>query len=115
MMRRLMLALPVVLVAACATGPTLDQQLATFIGQSEGDVVARLGVPVRTYEVEGRRFLQFEQHRTILLPGDPWGYGGWYRRPWMTPSTYAVERCDLTFTLRAGRVESYAARGEGCR
>ncbi|MCI0752274.1 hypothetical protein [Teichococcus vastitatis] len=114
-MRRLILALPVVLLAACAVGPTLDQQLSTFVGQSEGDVVARMGVPVRTYEIEGRRFLQFEQYSTVMVPGDPLYYGGWYRRHWATPSTYAQVRCDITFTLRAGRVESYAARGDGCR
>ncbi|MFC3123634.1 hypothetical protein ACFOD4_01060 [Pseudoroseomonas globiformis] len=113
-MRRLILAIPL-LLGACATGPTLDQQLSTFVGQSEGDVVTRLGVPVRTYETEGRRFLQFEQYRTVIVPGDPWGYGGgYYRRPWISPSTYATVRCDLTFTLRGGRVESYAARGDGC-
>lgn len=113
-MRRLILALPL-LLAACAQGPTLAQRLSTFIGQGEGELVSNLGVPVRTYETEGRRFLQFEQQSTVLVPGDPWGYGYYgFRRPWMTPSTYAVVRCDITFALRAGRVESFTARGEGC-
>lgn len=113
-MLRLILALPLVL-AACAQGPTLEQRLATFIGQREGDLVASLGVPTRTYEADGRRFLQFEQQRLVVIPGDPWNYG-WYgmRRPWAVPSTYAPVRCDITFILREGRVESFSARGDGC-
>ncbi|MXP65713.1 hypothetical protein E0493_20390 [Roseomonas sp. M0104] len=113
-MRRLIFALPLAL-AACATGPTLSQRLSTFIGQGEGDLVAGLGVPVRTYEADGRRFLQFERQRTVLVPGDPWSYGYYgMRRPWAVPSSYAVERCDITFILRGGRAESFTLHGEGC-
>jgi len=113
-MRRLILSLPVVL-AACATGPTLEQRLSTFVGQREGDLVAGLGVPVRTYEVDGRRFLQFERQRTVLVPGDPWPYGYYGMwRPWAVPSSYAVVRCDITFILRGGLVEGFTLHGEGC-
>lgn len=119
-MRRAALFLLPALLAACAQGPTLDQRLSTFIGRSEADLVAALGVPVRTHEVEGRRFLQFEQRRTVEVaqPGmyrpsyGPWGPRWGY---WAPGSSYAVVGCDLTFTLRDGRVESYSYRGEGCR
>lgn len=114
----LLLAAP---LAGCATGPTFEQRMATFVGRSEADLVATLGVPVRTYETGGRRFLQFEQRATVLVPGDPWGFGPWgfgppwgYRRPWAVPPSYAVVGCDLTFALREGRVESFTARGQGC-
>ncbi len=110
---------PMLLLAACAQGPTLDQRLSTFVNQSEGDLVAALGVPVRTYETEGRRFLQFEQRRTQALasPGfhrpyyGPWG-PSWGYAP--GPPAYAVVGCDITFALRQGRVESFTHRGEGC-
>jgi hypothetical protein len=119
-MRRAVLALPL-LFAACATGPTLQQRLSTYVGRGEADLVAELGVPVRTYEAEGRRFLQYEQRRTVAISqpgyygpafGGPWGYrrGGY----WPAPPTYAVTGCDLTFALRDGRVESFTYRGEGC-
>lgn len=112
--------LPLVLLAACAQGPTLEQRLSTLIGRSEGDLVAELGVPNRTYEVEGRRFLQFEQRRTVAVsqPGfdrpffTPYGYR-WSYVP--APPAYAVVGCDVTFALRNGRVESFNFRGEGCR
>ncbi|WBV43561.1 hypothetical protein [Pseudoroseomonas cervicalis] len=111
------LLLPALLAGCAAPGPTLEQRLATFINRPEGELVAQLGVPVRTYETEGRRFLQFEQQSTILVPGDSWGYGynPWgYRRPWTAPPSYAVTRCEMTFAVRQGLVESFTARGEGC-
>ncbi|PHK93351.1 hypothetical protein CR162_19000 [Pseudoroseomonas rhizosphaerae] len=116
-MRRILpaLLLPALLAGCAAPGPTLEQRLSTFINRSEAELVARLGVPVRTYETGGRRFLQFEERQTVLVPGDPWGYGYYgYRRPWHTPSSYAVVQCDMTFAIRNDRVESFTARGQGC-
>lgn len=116
-MRRLILslALPATLAACAAPGPTLEQRLATFINRSEGELVAQLGVPVRTYQTEGRRFLEFEHRQTVVVPGDPWFYGPYgYRRSWAAPSAYAVVQCNMTFAIRNDRVESFTARGEGC-
>ena len=128
-MRRLTLLLPL-LLAACATGPTLDQRLSTFIGQNELQLVSALGVPARTYETDGVKFLQFESQRTVALPGDPLGYGpglggGFYgrRRGYyggglygggFAPPSYAVVGCDVTFSLRDERVAGFSFRGEGC-
>lgn len=117
-MRRLapILLLP---LAACAQGPTLNERLSVFINRSEGDLVAELGVPVRTYEADGRRFLQYEQRRAMAVadPGlyrpffGPWGPRWGYVPP---APTFAVVGCDITFALRQGRVESYTFRGNGC-
>lgn len=124
-MRRFALLLPL-LAAACATGPTLDQRLATFVGQGEGELVSNLGVPVRTYETDGRKFLQFESQRTVALLGSPYGYGpgfgggfygrrgGYFGGGGFAPTTYASVNCDVTFALRNDRVESFTYRGEGC-
>ncbi len=113
------LLLPALLAGCAAPGPTLEQSLASFINRPEADLIAQLGVPVRTYEAQGIRFLQFEQQQTVLVPGDPWGYGfgygPWaYRRPWAVPPVYAVLRCDITVATRQGVVESFTARGDGC-
>jgi hypothetical protein len=115
---RAILLLPL-LLAACAQGPGLSERLSTWVGRSEGDLVAEFGVPVRTYEVEGRRFLQYEQRRTVALsqPGfdrpyfTPWGPRFGY---FPAPPAYATYGCDLTFAIRAGRVENFSFRGEGC-
>jgi hypothetical protein len=117
-MRRALLLLPL-LLAACAERPGLSERLSPWIGRGEADLIAAFGVPVRTHEAEGRRFLQFEQRRSVLVPQpgfdrpffSPWGprFGGW-----PPPPVQAVLTCELTFALREGRVESYSFRGEGC-
>jgi hypothetical protein len=115
-MRHALLILPL-LLAACETGPTLDQRLSVWIGRGEGDLVAAFGVPVRTYEVEGRRFLQFEQRRSVpVAQPDPWFQGPWGPRRgyWPPGPAYAVVGCDLTFAIRDHRVESFSFRGQGC-
>ena len=104
--------------AGCATGPTLDQRLLPFVGRSEGDLVAALGVPERTYEVEGRKFLTFEETRSYVVAGSPAFYPGYgYGRfgPYLSPPGYIVRTCEITFAVRQGRVESFTYRGDGCR
>jgi len=102
------------LLAGCATGPTLDQRLATLIGQNEGDVVAALGVPVRVHEADGRRFLEFERTRTIGVPSSPFYHGYGFRGGYVPGPSYAVVQCSITFVLRNDRAESFSYRGEGC-
>ena len=116
-MRRSALACSLALAGAgCATGPTLEQRLSPFVGRSEGDLVAELGVPERTYEVEGRKFLTFEERRSYIVAGDPYLYRGYSRfGPYFSPPGYVTRACDITFTLRGGRAESFSTRGDGCR
>lgn len=119
-MKRLLPLSLIAVLSACAQGPTLDQRLSTFVGRSEGDLVAALGVPARTYETEGRRFLQFEQRRSVAYasPGlyHPYHYGPFGPRFGYVPGppVYGVVGCDITFALRGGRVENFTYRGEGC-
>ena len=120
-MARAILALALlVMLAGCAQGPSLQQRLGSFVGLPEGDLVAALGVPTRIHEADGRRFLQYEERRTVALPSSPimspYGYGRFGPRYgyWPQPQGYAVTSCDVTFSLREGRVESFTARGNGC-
>jgi hypothetical protein len=106
-----------VLLAACATGPGIEARLAPFVGQTEAALVASLGVPTRTHEVDGLRFLQYEERRQELHHLDPyWGrpYGRFAPMPLAGPMLL-TRSCDVTFTLRAGRVEGFAIRGDDCR
>ncbi|HEY8611017.1 MAG TPA: hypothetical protein VIL69_06970 [Roseomonas sp.] len=114
-------ALPLLLaLSACAVGPTIDERLSTYVGRSELELVTALGVPTRSYETGGQRFLQYEQQRTVAMPGgfvggpwSPWGYGRGFYGGFST-TTYAPVQCDLTFTMREGRVAAFAYRGQGC-
>jgi hypothetical protein len=103
-------------LAGCATGPTLEQRMLPLIGQSDVNLVAALGVPVRTYEADGRKFLTFEERRSYIYPGDPFLYRGYGRYgPYFAPAGYIIRICEITFSLRNGRAESFIARGDGCR
>ena len=115
-MRHLRSLLPALaLLAACERGPTLDQQLGTFIGRSEGDLVAALGVPTRTFETDGRRFLQFESRRTVFVPQPAPFYGPFGARGWAQPlDTPVAVGCDITFEMRDGRALGFSYRGNGC-
>ncbi|WP_143020995.1 hypothetical protein [Belnapia rosea] len=116
MMRRL---LPLLLLAGCATGPSLETRLAATIGQSELQVVETFGVPNRTYDTGGLRFLQYEERRQVLHQLDPyWGWGYPYGRfaPYSLAGPVLMTRsCDITFTLKEGRVQAFTTRGDDCR
>lgn len=102
-------------LAGCARGPTLEQRMAPLIGRSEGDLVAALGVPERTYEADNRKFLTFEERRSYIIAGDPLLYRGYARYgPYFSPPGYVVRTCEITFILRGGRAESFSTRGDGC-
>ena len=115
-MRRLARALPLAaLLAACERGPTLDEQLGTLIGRSEGDLVAALGVPTRTFETHGRRFLQFESRRTVFVPQPAPLYGPFGARGWAHPlDTPVAVGCNITVEMRDGRALGFSYRGKGC-
>ncbi|MBY0331344.1 MAG: hypothetical protein K2X49_11815 [Acetobacteraceae bacterium] len=113
------LVLPaLLLLGACTPLPTLGERLQPWIGRSELDLVSAFGVPSGTYEVEGTKFLQFVQQRTIFAPADypyyrPYGRFGPLMGPAFPPTV--VVGCEVTFALRRGVVESFSFRGEGCR
>ena len=114
-------SLLLILLAGCARGPSLNERLSTFVGVGEADLVSALGVPVRVHEAEGRRFLQFEQRRSLTVAPPPSFYYAPYYGPWGPqfgywpgPPSVVQLVCDVTFSLRQGRVEGFTTRGEGC-
>jgi hypothetical protein len=104
-------------LAGCATGPGLEARLFPFIGRSEGDLVAAFGVPVRTYQADERKFLQYEELHTAIQPAAPYWYPpyGRFGPIFPPPPSYIQRVCEITFTLRHARVESFTFRGDGCR
>ena len=114
---RLAAVAAVAAVAGCATGPTLEQRLQPLVGRSEGDLVAALGVPDRTYEADDRRFLTFLDQRSYIMAGEPFldyrSYGRY--GPYFAPPYYVNRVCEITFTVRAGRTDGYSLRGGACR
>jgi hypothetical protein len=116
MRARILVAL--LLLSACADGLAARKaSLAPLVGQSEADLVRALGVPTRSFESGGHRFLEYEARDVSIIPGlpghgfGPWGSWGYYGA--MPPQV--VERvCDTTFDLVNGRVASFTLRGNAC-
>lgn len=107
----------VLLGASCATGPGLESRLQATIGQGEGELVSAFGVPTRTYEADGRKFLQYEERRTQAVASDPYfsRFPGRFGSAFSPYPAFVVRSCDITFTLTGGRVASFSFRGEACR
>lgn len=114
----MMRALPLLLLlAACAPLPTLTERLSGFIGMPEAELVARLGVPDRQAEVQGRRFVTYATQRDDLVPtgfgpGFGPGWGGGFRR-WPVEQVVRT-RCEVTFEVTGGAVRGASHRGDGC-
>lgn len=115
------------LLSGCATG--LSRQHAMFlnslVGESETDLVRQIGVPNRTFEVGGHRFLAYDRSRTDVIPGfGGWGggWGGWgdpYGWGWgggfgAIPPEVVRRSCETTFEIDNGHVTSWTLRGNDC-
>ena len=136
-MRYVLFLLPV-LLAGCAVDGIRERQaqLAPLIGQSETTLIQRLGVPSRTYETGGSKFLAYTQNSIEYDPGSgpffdgfggygfggfgggfygpgvygPFGYGGYGGFP---PEIYQ-DHCETTFQVTGGMVRSFSVRGNAC-
>jgi len=127
----LVAALPAaVAVAGCASGSSaeeFDRRVSTYVGRSEADLIAGLGVPSRTYEADGRRLLQYDYARPssapVVYPSIGLGFGSWGGG-----STFgglglgfgfggygaSIETCAVTFDVQEGRVRGFERRGDAC-
>lgn len=121
-MCRYLLAVATVLVAACATKEGFEKILNSWVGAQEIDLVRSWGPPVRAYEAGGRKFISYESHRNVYLPGVPPTYqttvignsvqtnlvGG-------SPSMNIGKFCMTTFELEGSKVVSWTHKGNDCK
>lgn len=111
-------------VAGCEPGVSRATYLGQFIGLTEPELIAAVGVPVRSIESGGVKFLAYSDRRVDIIPGSPgfpgygppfgpYGYGGGYGFGGLPPQ--AIERdCETTFELVDSRVRSFKLRGNAC-
>jgi hypothetical protein len=112
----------VLLLASCATGPSLQSRMAAYIGASGETLVQNLGVPDKQITLNGVQYLAYVREQTTVTAPPPLfygGYGGLYRPyggfyAYGLPSTVTVWRCDITFMLHADKVVSFTLRGNYC-
>jgi hypothetical protein len=128
-MRRLpLLLLP--LLAACAQTPPAPPATA-WIGRSEADLVANLGVPARVHETEGRRFLAYDGQGAVdtspaVVPSIGLGVGR-YSGGWGSATgigtglglsfgnwNAGARPCTTSYEVRDGQVIGATRQGAGC-
>lgn len=123
-MRRL---LPLLTLAACAQAPSAPDP-AAWIGRTEGELVAALGVPSRVHEADGRRFLAYDTFggRSSVVPSIGLGVGrssgGWGSATGIGTGLglsfggYGTGGtvCTTNFELIEGRVAAGQRQGAGC-
>ncbi|MBS0562767.1 MAG: hypothetical protein JSR21_22175 [Proteobacteria bacterium] len=115
------LALPWAL-SGCATGPTRAQAMQTYIGQPVTVLIAGMGVPNRTFDANGVRFLAYDEQQIDVVPGSYgapiWGVGpgfpGWGWGPPPMPPSIVTWSCQTTFQVQDDIVRAFTLRGNAC-
>jgi hypothetical protein len=104
------------LLAGCVNQLAVRQNyLAQFVGRPESDLVLAMGVPNRTYETGGIKYLAYDDRRMEIIPATPmygppyWGWGGGGFPPQVINLV-----CETTIAVRDGVVVSFALRGNSC-
>ena len=115
-MRRVIVLAATALAASC-TNQLAERQayLSQFIGQPEGVLVQQMGVPARSFETGGVRYLAYDEHRIDIVPSGPTFapyYLGWYGASF--PPQVIEWKCETTFEVAGGTVKSFMLRGNAC-
>ncbi len=89
-MRRFSL-MSLLLLAACAVGPPPHPAgpFAAYVGRSDQALIERFGVPNRTYKIGAKTFFTYDQRHLRMVPGAPWGPGGW-NYPYYYPYSWGL-------------------------
>jgi hypothetical protein len=106
-------------VGGCVNQLALRQsELTHWIGRPEVELIGAMGAPNRSYDSGGVKFLTYEERRTEIIPGTPYGFGP---SPFMYggygggfPPTATTLVCDTTFTIGGGLVRAFSLRGNAC-
>jgi hypothetical protein len=89
--------------------------LSQFVGQPEVALVQQMGVPSRSLETGGVKFLAYDENRIDIVPSFP-SYSpyftGWYGGGF--PPQVIDLRCETTFEVVEGTVRSFNLRGNAC-
>ena len=116
-MSKWLIAASVLALTGCVQPSGPNPLLQAQIGKSEVQLVRDLGVPNRTYNARGIKFVAYEHSYQWV---DNWGGGGWGGRRWggwggdWGPTDIYTVTCETAFEITGGVVTSYEFHGDGC-
>jgi len=107
-----------ILLACCALPTACADETAArmaalnhLVGQPEQTLLLAMGVPTRSYDADGTKYLAYDESRIDIIPGTP-GVGIW-RAGGVPPQP--IERwCETTFQVAEGVVRNFTLRGNAC-
>jgi hypothetical protein len=114
-MRRATLSAAIALAGCTNQLAQRQAYLSQFVGQPESALVQQMGVPTRSYETGGVKYLAYDEHRIDIIPGSPVVapfYYGWYGGGF--PPQVIELTCETTFEVTAGTVKAFTLRGNAC-
>ncbi len=111
------------LLAGCVDYEKQEEAyLSTMVGLSEAELIQRMGVPQRTYEANGHKFLAYEHQSESYMSEDD--FGGGFGMMGMGPYGFGepdfgggevdISTCQTVFDLVKGYVQSFSRHGDGC-
>jgi len=117
---RVAFVLFIFVLAGCAN-QALEERQAYYqqlVGQPEEQLVRELGVPTRTLESNGTRFLAYVESRSETVhPSPPFAMTR-YPRPgypmYLLPNEIVERSCETTFEIAGGKVAGWRMHGNGC-
>lgn len=115
-MRRRALLLLLPLLTAC-TPPGQDRQvwLSQFVGRPEVELINAMGVPTRSYETDGTKFLAFTESRLdVVAPLSLYGSPYWGLSPNYGVPPIVQWYCETTVVVSGGLVRNFSFRGNAC-
>jgi hypothetical protein len=88
--------------------------LRPWVGRSEAELVRYFGVPARTIDANGHRFLAYVESDTSIQPPFPTWYPYGFGPDATFPAQVVQYTCETTFEIAGGHVAGFTLRGNAC-
>ena len=118
------LLLGAVLLSGCVNyEKEREAYLTSMVGLSEAELIQRMGVPQRTYEANGHKFLAYEHQSESYISDGGMGMGGFgmmgmgpydFGEPSFDSGEVDVSTCQTVFDVVKGVVQNFSRHGDGC-
>ncbi len=120
MKKILMMGFVLFLFVGCATEARLQQALNSTVGLSERQLVDKMGIPHRVYQLGTVKYLSYEYSSSYYVPqSQSTSINGYGNMIWADTNTYGGytvnHNCNITFVVERGVVSNWRYDGNACK